>query len=324
MKKNVNQKTKMVKPAAFLVVVALLATLPMWGPEYIVSIVMLILLYMAMGQMWNLMAGYAGLLSLGMQAFIGIGGYSLAVFSTTYGMNVFVSILLGGLFSLMFAFAISPALFKMSGVYFAIGSWVVAEALLLWFSNWEFVRYAQGISITSAYQFNTSSLYYIALIAGIASVLIVFVLLRSKIGLALMAMRDNAAAAEVLGVALFKTKLFCYLLSSTMMGILGGAVYLYQAYVVPSATFSINWTVAMTFMVIIGGIGTMEGPVIGAIVYVLFNQFLYQFPGISMMILGVTAVIVILVAPNGIMGTIHNKTGFEILSARRRHDSIME
>ncbi|HVI41892.1 MAG TPA: branched-chain amino acid ABC transporter permease, partial [Anaerovoracaceae bacterium] len=259
----------------------------------------------------------AGLLSLGMQAFIGIGGYSLAVFSTTYGVNVFVSIFLGGIFSLIFAFFISPALFKMSGVYFAIGSWVVAEALLLWFSNWEFVRYAQGINITSAYQFDTIDLYYIALVIGILSILIVYGLLRSKAGLALMAMRDNAAASESLGVELYRTKLFCYLISSFMMGILGGAMYLYQAYVLPSAAFSINWTVAMTFMVIIGGIGTMEGPVLGAVLYVLFNQFLYQFPGISMMILGLTAIVVILVAPNGIMGTIHNKTGFEILSARR-------
>ncbi|MDF3000422.1 MAG: urea transporter, permease protein UrtC [Bacillota bacterium] len=305
------------KPLCFLVIMALLVTLPYWSGEYVVSIMMLILLYMAMGQMWNLMAGYAGLLSLGMQAFIGIGGYSLAVFSTTYGLNIFVSILLGGIFSLIFAFFISPALFKMSGVYFAIGSWVVAESLLLWFSNWEFVRYAQGINITSAYQFDTVDLYYIALVVGVAAALVVYLLLRSKSGLALMAMRDNSSAAETLGIELYKTKLRCYLISSFMMGIIGGAMYLYQAYILPSAAFSIGWTVAVTFMVIIGGIGTMEGPIIGAVLYVLFNQYLYQFPGISMMILGVTAILIILVAPNGIMGTLHNKTGIEILSARR-------
>ena len=322
MKTISNSKTKLARPAGFIVILALLAAIPFFAPDYIISIAMLILLYMGMGQMWNLMAGYAGLLSLGMQAFIGIGGYSLAVFTSTYGMNVFVTILLGGIFSLIFAFLISPALFKMSGVYFAIGSWVVAEALLLWFSNWEFVRYAQGINITAAYQFDTTSLYYISLVVGVLALLIVFGLMRSKIGLALMAMRDNSSAAEVLGVELYRTKLFCYLIASFMMGILGGAVYLYQAYVVPSAAFNINWTVAMTFMVIIGGIGTMEGPIIGAVLYVLFNQFLYQFPGISMMILGVTAVAVILVAPNGIMGIIHNKTSFELLSARRHSSTL--
>ena len=273
MKSLSNSKTKFARPVGFIVILAVLATIPFYTPDYMVSIAMLILLYMGMGQMWNLMAGYAGLLSLGMQAFIGIGGYSLAVFTSTYGMNVFVTILLGGIFSLIFAFLISPALFKMSGVYFAIGSWVVAEALMLWFSNWEFVRYAQGINITAAYQFDTMSLYYISLVIGVSALLIVFGLMRSKIGLALMAMRDNSSAAEVLGVELYRTKLYCYLIASFMMGILGGAIYLYQAYVVPSAAFNINWTVAITFMVIIGGIGTMEGPIIGAILYVLFNQF---------------------------------------------------
>lgn len=299
------------------VLLLVLAFLPQIASGYVVSVVMLVLLYMSMGQMWNLLGGYAGMLSLGMQAFIGIGGYSLAVFSTIYGVNIYLAILIGAVVSVVFALAISPALFKMSGVYFAIGSWVVAEALIIWFSNWKFVKYAQGINISSVYGVSQTQIYYTALILGLVSLLVVFLLMRSKTGLALMAMRDNPSAAETLGVKIFNTKLKCYLITSFMTGLCGGVMYMYQAYILPTSGFSINWTVAMTFMVIIGGIGTMEGPIIGAILYVFLTQFLYNFPGMSMIILGFIAVVVILIAPNGIMGTIHNKTGFEVLSSRR-------
>ncbi|HHY13361.1 MAG TPA: branched-chain amino acid ABC transporter permease, partial [Thermoanaerobacterales bacterium] len=255
-----------------IAILAILISLPSWASEYTISVIMLISIYTAMAQMWNLLGGYAGLLSLGMQAFIGIGGYALAVFSVDYGVNIYISILLGGIFSVIFAFLISPALFKMSGVYFAIGSWVVAEALLLWFSNWKFVRYAQGINIVTAYHITTTQLYYVALVVGLLGVILVYALMRSKTGLALMAMRDNPSAAEIMGVELYITKLKCYLISSFMMGITGGAMYLYQAYILPSSAFSISWTVAMTFMVIIGGIGTMEGPIVGSILYVLLTH----------------------------------------------------
>jgi len=137
-----------------------------------------------------------------------------------------------------------------------------------------------------------------------------------------MAMRDNEAAAETMGIELYKTKLKCFLLSAFVTGIAGGALYLSIAYIQPFAAFSIDWTVAMVFMVIIGGIGTLEGPIIGAIVYVVLKQFLYGYPGISMIILGVLAVAIILLAPKGIMGTLHDKYGFEILSSRRRSKDV--
>jgi branched-chain amino acid transport system permease protein len=256
-----------------------------------------------------------------MQAFIGIGGYSLAVFSVTYGLNVYVSIFLGAIISVVFAFIVSPALFKMSGVYFAIGSWVVAEALVIWFSNWEFVHYAQGIGISTVYAISPEQIYYTALILGVGSILVVFLIMRSKTGLVLMAMRDSASSAETMGVKLYKTKLICYLVSSFVTGLAGGIVYMQQGYIIPTSGFSISWTIAMTFMVIIGGMSTMEGPIIGAIIYVVLTQYLYNFPGISMIILGAIAILVIMVAPKGITGTIYNKTGFEILSLRRKINS---
>jgi branched-chain amino acid transport system permease protein len=137
-------------------------------------------------------------------------------------------------------------------------------------------------------------------------------------GLALMAMRDNESAAETIGIELYRTKLTCFLLAAFVTGITGSALYLLIAYIQPYAAFGIDWTVSMVFMVIIGGIGTLEGPVIGAVCYVLMKQYLYEYPGISMLILGAISIVIILAAPKGIMGTIQDRYGFDILSARRR------
>ena len=205
----------------------------------------------------------------------------------------------------------------MRGVYFTIGTWIAAEALAVFFSNWTYVRSGQGFNITVSYDLSTTDIYFVALVAGAGSMALVFLLLRSRVGLALMAMRDNEQAAETVGIELYRTKLRCFLLTAFVTGVTGGAFYLSIAYIQPFAAFGIDWTVAMVFMVIIGGIGTMEGPVIGAVFYVLMKQYLYAYPGISMIILGVIAIAIILVAPRGIMGTIHDRFGLELLSARR-------
>ena len=295
----------------------LLVIAPFMGQQYILTQMTLILIYMAMGQMWNLMAGYAGLLSLGLQAFIGIGGYSLTILSINFGVNIFVAVFMGAILATLIGLIVSPTLFKMSGIYFAIGSWVIAEALIILFSNWSFVGYAKDWGINTVYRLTGTQLYYTALILGLGSVVIVFFLLKSRTGLALMAMRDSSSAAETLGVELYKTKLRCYLIACFVTGLAGGVMYMQQGFIKPSSGFSINWTIAMTFIVIIGGIGTMDGPIIGAIIYVLLTQFLYNLPGMSMIILGVIAIAVILIAPKGIMGTVYEKKGYEMLSPRR-------
>lgn len=309
---------RIIKYAVLVVILLFLAVLPaIGGAEYLVSLITLVMIYMSLGQMWNLLGGYAGLLSLGMQAFIGIGGYSLAVLSVKFGLPVFVAILIGGVLSVLFGLVVSPALFKMTGVYFAIGTWVVAEALKLFFSNWSLVDYAKGIMIKSAYKFTGTQIYYITVVLGLVSVLVVYLLMRSKTGLALMAMRDNPGAAEALGVKLFPTKLKCYMITCFLTGLAGGVIYIKDVFITPGASISTSWTIAMSFIVIIGGIGTMEGPIIGAIIYVILSQFLYNFPGIAMTIMGAVSVIAIMLLPNGVMGTLQKKFGFEILSPRR-------
>lgn len=300
-----------------ILIIVVLLSVSAFGDEYTKMIFMLIFLYMALGQFWNLLGGYSGLVSLGQQIFIGLGGYTLAVTVLYYNFPMWLGVLSGGIVCLTFALIISKAIFRMSDVYFSIGTWVVAESLAIWFSNWEYVEMGQGLFIKPAKQFSVSDLYYISMIVGIGSIILVYFLLRSRLGLALMAMRDNPGASEICGVSVFKNKLYCYLISSFCTGIVAGVFYMNIVFIQPNQAFGIEWTVALVFIAIIGGIGTIEGPIIGAVAYVLLQQTLSDFGSVSMLVLGSIAIITMLILPRGIMGTIQQKLGFELLSPRR-------
>ncbi len=306
-----------VKPIILAASIALLISIPAWGGNYVINVMILVLLYTSLGQMWNLLGGYTGLVSLGQQSFVGIGGYALAMLSQVYKLPIVWGFLAAGVLSVVFALVTSIPIFKMKNVYFTIGTWILSECLRVIFLIWAFVNYGTGYNISATYTMSPSFIYYISLAVGIFSVAVVSFLLRSKFGLGLMAMRDNEAAAEVRGVELYKTKLKCYLISAFVTGIAGAAMYLNLAFIQPNAAFSIDWTVSMVFIVIIGGIGTIEGPIIGAIIFVLLRQFLYSFPGFSMLMLGVIAIIIMLVAPRGIMGFFNRRFGWDLFSVRR-------
>ena len=294
-----------------------LGTVPIWGSQYAMLFFMLFCIYLGLAQMWNLLAGYSGLISLGQQSFVGLGGYTVAVLSSYYGINIWLAIGLGGVASVFLALFMSLFIFRMKGVYFAIGTWIFAETLLVWFSNWAYVKYGSGLFIKPPGNFSMESIYYASFVLGVGSVALVYIILRSKLGLGLMAMRDDDQVAETLGVEVFRSKLYCFLISAFMTGVIAGVFYGFQIFIQPYKAFSIDWTVKLVFMVIIGGIGTIEGPVVGALLYILLSQYLAEYSTVSMLILGSIAIGVILVAPKGIMGTLQEKMGFEILSPRR-------
>ncbi|MBQ9979900.1 MAG: branched-chain amino acid ABC transporter permease [Oscillospiraceae bacterium] len=313
-----SKTASLIKLIVAAVILIVLIVMPFVGGAYIRNILILIFLYMAVSQMWNLLAGYTGLVSLGMQAFIGLAGYVLALTTQQYGKPIWLAFILAAVIAVVFALIISLPIFKMKGVYFTIGTWIIAEALYVFFANWAFVKYSIGYNITVAYRMNLNTFYYLCLVIGIVSIAVVLFILRSKTGLALMAMRDNEDAAEVRGVRLYRTKLMCFLIASVVTAIAGVALYLNLAYIRPTNAFSIEWTVSMVFIVIIGGIGTIEGPIIGAIIYVLLSQILYNFAGYSNLILGIIAVILIMVAPKGIMGYLEERFAWDIFGIRRR------
>jgi branched-chain amino acid transport system permease protein len=205
----------------------------------------------------------------------------------------------------------------MKGIFFGIGTWIFAEILLLWFSNWEYVKYGTGLFIKPATPPSMTTIFYAAFIMALGSLAAVYLILRSKIGLGLMAMRDNEEVSETIGVEIFRSKLFCFLVAAFITGTTAGVLYVFQIFIQPYKAFAIDWTVILVFIVIIGGIGTIEGPIVGSFLYVLLTQWLADYGHASMLILGMIAITIMLVAPKGIMGTLQEKTGFTILSPRR-------
>ncbi len=300
------------------IVVLGLVTMPAWASRYWLLLGLLFSLHLAMSEMWNLLAGYSGLISLGQQAFVGLGGYCLAVFSLYYGVPIWLAICIGAVVSVLFALLISAPIFRMRGVYFAIGTWTVAETLRILFSNWKYVGYGMGLFVKPAYKLTFTTIFYSGLFMGIGAVALVYLILRSKLGLGLMAMRDDETASETLGVDIFRTKLTCFILAAGVTGLVSGVLYLHNIFIQPFNAFGLDWTVRLVFITIIGGIGTIEGPVIGSLIYVVLQQWLSDYPSASLLILGSIAIVVILVAPKGIMGAIKERFGFEILSPRRK------
>lgn len=293
------------------------ASVPLWASQHLSTVLFTFFLYLAMAQAWNLLGGFSGLVSLGQQSFIGLGGYTVAVLSGYYGIPLWMCILAAGVVAVLFALAISVPLFRMHGVYFAVGSWIVSEALMIAFSNWEYVGYGSGLFIRPAYALSLHHFYYLGMGVGVVAVVAVYMVLQSKMGLGLMAMRDDEAAAEASGVNTFRAKLCCFLLAAFITGIAAAIFYSYQIFIQPYKAFGIEWTVRMVFIVIIGGIGSLEGPIVGAFILVGLQQIFSDYPNVSLLLMGASAIALILVAPHGIAGLVRQKTGWQLVPLRR-------
>lgn len=299
-----------------IVLVVILAVIGFAGSNNIRRILLKVFIYCTLGSMWNLMSGYTGMTSLGQQAFIGVAGYSMAVMTAKFAMSFVVGIVVGGVIGAVLALVLSLILFRMRGMYFAIATWVVAEALMTFFTSWGFVNKGGGMSVAG--RPGREVIYLMGLILCVAAIVVIYALLKSKIGLGLTAMRDDADAASSVGVNIFKSKLLCYVICGLFSALAGALYYLNNVSIYPGAGFSISWTVSTVFIVIIGGIGTMSGPIVGTIVYVVLDEQLSKLPtGWPNIILGLIAILVILFLPDGIMGTLQKKLHFEILSQKR-------
>ena len=260
-----------------------------------------IFLYITIGEMWNLLSGYSGMTSLGQQAFIGLSGYTLAMVTTTYGLPYMAGIIIGTALSTAAAFVLSLLLLRIDGMYFAITTWVAAEALETFFLSWTYVNRGAGMTVTAVPYPKIGSLYVMALILCAVSLIMVKALLGSKLGTGIMVMRDDVQAAETSGVNVKKCKREVYIIAAFFTAIAGSLFFLNKGTIYPESGFDIGWTISMVFIVIIGGSSTIEGPVAGAVVYVLLSEFLARYPGWTNIILGTVAIIMILFCPQGIV-----------------------
>jgi branched-chain amino acid transport system permease protein len=290
--------------AAIIVVLAVLPVIKI--PQQWLLYLFLYFVYLAMANMWNLLAGYSGLLSLCPAAFIGLSGYAL-ILGTWVGIPMYLGILIGGIVAALFALVISIPVFRLTGVYFAIGTLVVPEALKYLFFIWrpiggELHGGGAGYMVKGEFVIDIALTYWAAFIIGIVSILLMHFILNSKLGLGLAGIRDNADTAASSGVNVFKLKLYAFVIAAFITGIAGGVFYLFQLHIEPTSAFNIRWLMTVMLATLIGGIGLKEGPVVGTIVVVILHFLLARYAGISLFIQGMLLVIIISLAPEGIIG----------------------
>lgn len=289
--------------AALIVLLAYLPYLVSRGTQ--VSLVSLFAL-VVMGTMWNLLAGYGGMVSIGQQAYVGLGAYGLVVAADKVGMSPYVAVPLAAVACGAVAFLASFLVFRLAGGYFAIGTWVLAEVAKLMTTQVDDLGGGSGISLAAFAgtrpALRIAYVYWLSLATAVLAVLAVYLLLRSRLGLGLTAIRDDATAAGSLGVEVARSKRIVYVVSAVGCGLAGGMLTASTLRVTPDSIFSVNYTAAMLFIVIIGGIGTIEGPVVGAVVYYVLQEQLADLGAWYLVVLGVVAIAVTLFLPKGLWG----------------------
>ena len=263
------------------VVIIVAATVPAWGSSNIMKQGVTFLTLLALAQMWNLLAGYGGLVSVGQQAFVGIGAYTLWVFAEKVGINPFLCVPIAGAVAALFAFPTAGLAFRLRGGYFAVGTWVIAEVYRLLVTQISWLGGGSGVSINSAGAVERGAreaiVFWWALAVAVGSIALVYLVLRSRRGVALTAIRDDEVGARSLGVNITRSKLWVYIMAAFGTGATGAVIYLNLLRVQPEAGFSLQWSALMIFAVVIGGLGTIEGPIIGAIVFFALQQLLSDY-----------------------------------------------
>jgi len=299
-----------------------LVSVPWWGEAALMRWAVEVMCFLVLAQMWNLLAGYGGLISVGQQAFVGVGGYGLFIFAQHLGVHPFWAVPLGGLLAAVIAALTAKLMFRLRAGYFAVGTWVLSEVIRIAVSNLSMTGGGSGQSLTvmarMPREFRESGTYWIACALLIAASVSINLLLRSRFGLALTAVRDSETAAESQGVDVAGLKFRVYVLSALGTGLVGALYYLNTLRIAPASAFDLTWVVAAIFIVVIGGIGTVEGPMVGVALFFGLRWLLADYGSWYWMAMGALAVVVMVFAPQGLWGLIYKKTGIELLPMRRR------
>src|SRR3954466_3514710 len=305
-----------------LVLVAFLATFPLWADAGWMREVNEMACYLVFAMMWNLLAGYGGMVSIGQQAFLGFGGYALLVMGNFFGINPFVAVPIAALLTMVVALPVSWVAFRLQGGYFAIGTWVIAEVFRLSIANVPAVGGGSGTTLTALRGIprdtRESLTYWMALACVVACIAGVYLFLGSKQGLALLAIRDNEVAAESQGIPVRRMKLAVYTVAALGAGLAGALYFLGNLRISPDAAFSVNWTAFAIFMVVIGGIGRIEGPVVGALIFWALNRFFSDWGTWYLLGLGLLAILVTLFFKQGLWGYAQQRWGWSLLPTQRR------
>jgi branched-chain amino acid transport system permease protein len=310
-------------PRRALALLALLMVFLVAGPavmdRYFLSVFFLIFWFATVGQAWNIMMGLCGQLSLGHALYVGLGGYFSAVLWVKFGIAPALSIVPAMMVAVAFGLVIGWLGFRfgIEGVYFSLLTIAFAEVARIGFDNWAFVGGAAGFFIPVSSEGGSLAnlrggpvmFYYIALAMMAGAFLICTLLRRSKLGLAWLAVREDAEAARALGIDVFRAKMAAVVVSSAMTAAAGVVYAFYQNNLFPSQAFDISRSIEMILAPIIGGLGTLFGPILGAFILTPLGQTLiaavekiagHAVPGVNLVFYGLALMIIIWVAPNGV------------------------
>ncbi|MER2266142.1 branched-chain amino acid ABC transporter permease [Methylobacterium oxalidis] len=331
--------TPLTRAAGLLVLpaTAFLAAAPVFVTRSTLQDLCLVFLLAGLAQCWNLMAGYAGLVSVGQQAFVGLGGYVLFALAAA-GFDPLLAVPVSALAAAFVAVPVGFLVFRMHGPYFAVITWVVADVLRLLFAQAKWLGGGSGMALPRSAGTDMLGLepvmtlfgvrsaaareiliYWAALTLIVAVTAGAYFVLRSRLGLALAAVRDGETAAASVGVGTTRAKFQIYLLAAFGASLAGALIFLQKGRISPDAAFSVlDWTAYVIFIVVIGGIGTLEGPILGAVLFVLLQSRLADLGPWYLMGLGALGISVMLVAPRGIWGTIADRFDLHLFPTRRR------
>jgi branched-chain amino acid transport system permease protein len=313
--------------AIVVTAVVALAAAPWWADRASLRLLSEIYAYIALASLWNLLAGYVGLVSVGQQAYVGLGAYLLFGLAVVAGVHPLAAIPVAALAAAISAVPVAALIFRLRGHYFAIGTWVVAEVFRLLASQVSVLGGGSGtslpssvvLSIAATRQLREFTLYWIALSQVVVILAAIVWLLRSRYGLALTAIRDSELGARSNGVDVARIKYAVYVAVAFGTAMVGALIFLQKIRISPDTAFSVNeWTAFVIFITVIGGIGRIEGPIIGTVVFFLLRQTLADLGAIYLLILGVVAIGVMLKTPKGLWGLIADRFGWQVFPLQRR------
>ena len=309
-------RVSVVAMASLGALLVLLAFGPMFLGSYLTDRLTTLFIYIILAAMWNALAGYGGLVSIGQQAFFGLGAYA-AIRLSSAGMEVYLALVLAPILVGLASIPLSTFALRLRTGEFAIGMWVFAELVHLFVNLDGLVQGETGTSLIALSAFAPDARrafdYWLAL--GIMTVLVaaVFVLLRSRTGASIQAIRDNEEAAASVGVKVMSTKRLIFVLAATGCAAAGALTLSTLLTFQPKTYFSVQWTAYMIFMTLVGGLGTFEGPILGAIIFFVVET-LFGGSGVWYLVgLGASARLFSLFLPRGIWGTVQDRFGIQLM-----------
>ena len=292
-----------IKQVIFIaLVIAILASLPVViKKDNIINLAVYVLLFVSLSSSWNILGGYTGQTNLGHAAFFGAGTLATR-FLWFSGWNLFLSLLAGGLLAVAFALLIGIPAFRLKGVYFAIGTLALSQILYITVANTLPMISSLPAQDLAVYQL--APRYYLSLGVALLTIGTAYFLVNSRLGLGIMAVREEEDAAESLGVSALRHKLLALTASAFFGGLTGGAFAFYHVGYYPQLAFGPEWTFDSMMMAYIGGVGTIIGPIIGAVFFVILRELLVlKLAELHLIVFGVLFILVVLFLPGGFVGT---------------------